>query len=95
MSTSHNHGPDWGRVYDDCPRCQELQAKPYVLTYKLSTDKRIQRIPVSTVDEAQAITQEKLNEAGVCLVLRPFVVTNPSGRDVVAILTTRPKTPKP
>lgn len=77
----HNHGPNFGVIVAGCPRCAELQAKPYVLVYKLDSHKTVQRVPVSGVREATEIIQNQLPAVS----LRVPIVETPSG-ETVAIL---------
>jgi hypothetical protein len=79
--TPHNHTPNYGLRMAGCPRCAELDARPYVLTFKLEGDRKIRRHEVASVREALAIVQTALP----CSVSRlPIVKTH--GRETVAIL---------
>lgn len=81
---AHNHANNFGIPVDGCPRCEELKVKPYVLTYKLGSDKKIQRVAVSSVTEAKAIIQARLPDTS----LRVPVVETPSGQTVAILQIT-------
>jgi hypothetical protein len=77
----HNHPPNFGIRTAGCPRCAELDAKPYVLTFKLEGDRKIRRHEVASVREALAIVQAALPGSVSRL---PIVKTH--GGETVAIL---------
>lgn len=79
--TFHNHGPNYGVIVEGCPRCREIQAKPYVLTFKIAGDKKLRRHKVASVRDAIAIVQAALPAEAVRL---PIVTTRGGG--TVAIL---------
>ena len=82
MTTPHNHKPNYGIPVAGCPRCAELKAKPYLLKYLLSGDRKTHRVPVADVHEARELF-EKLHAAGD---LRCATITNHGENHVVAIL---------
>jgi hypothetical protein len=79
--TPHNHPPNYGIRMARCPRCAELSAKPYVLTFKLEGDRKIRRHEVASVREALALVQAALPGSVSRL---PIVKTH--GGETVAIL---------
>jgi hypothetical protein len=79
-TTPHNHGPAFGQLFDDCPRCAELKAKPYVLTFQIEGEKKT-RVPVASVREAM----DKLKARLPAVAEGVPVVTTPGG-GTVAIL---------
>jgi hypothetical protein len=79
--TPHNHAPNYGIRMAACPRCAELGAKSYVLTFKLEGDQKIRRHEVASVHDALAIVQAALPGSVSRL---PIVKTH--GGETVAIL---------
>lgn len=55
-TTKHNHGPNFGRKIEGCPRCDELKngAEPIVWAFKRSDEDRVRCEEIRAHDCSQA-----------------------------------------